>query len=366
MLYSTCKPKKPDFILFFLVVILSLFGIVMIYNASVFEAFQIYADKYHFLKAQLVWFGIGLTSLLVTTFIPLSLIRRLGGVFFSLTLILLVLVLIPGIGNTALGARRWINIGGFGLQPTELVKLSLSIYLSAWLIKHRSFWSYLIILGVILGLIMLQPDLGTAIVIIFFSVIVYYVSGANWLYLLAVGILGSLSGLALILTSAYRKARLLTFLNPAQDPLGSSYHIRQALITIGSGGLFGLGLGQSRQKYQFLPQVTTDSIFAVIAEELGFIGACFLIIILFIIIFKAFKIARLAVDDFSKLLATAIASWLAIQITVNLAAMMALIPLTGVPLPFISYGGSSLVVSLTATGLLLNISRYQKNSKKNV
>lgn len=364
MLKNFTKPKKPDFSLFILALVLTLFGIVMVYNASVFEAFQIYADKYHFLKAQLVWFGIGLLSLLIVTFIPLNLIKKTAGVFFSLTLVLLGLVLIPGIGNSALGARRWINIGGFSLQPTELAKLSLSIYLSAWLIKHRSFWAYLIVLGLVLGLIMLQPDLGTAIIIIFSSVIVYYVSGVNWLYLLAVGIFGSLSGAALILTSAYRKARVLTFINPAQDPLGSSYHIRQALITIGSGGLWGLGLGQSRQKYQFLPQVTTDSIFAVIAEELGFIGAGLLIILLLMLIFKAFKLARLAADDFSKLLAAAIASWLAIQVTVNLAAMLALIPLTGVPLPFISYGGSSLIVNLTAVGLLLNISRYQLNPKK--
>jgi cell division protein FtsW len=364
MLKNFTKPKKPDFSLFILVLVLTLFGIVMVYSASVFEAFQIYADKYHFLTAQLLWFGIGLLSLLIMTFIPLNLIKKTAGIFFSLTLVLLVIVLIPGIGNTALGARRWINIGGFGLQPTELAKLSLSIYLSAWLIKHRSFWSYLIILGLVLGLIMLQPDLGTAIIIIFFSVMIYYVSGANWFYLFAVGIFGSLSGLALILTSTYRKARLLTFLNPTLDPLGSSYHIRQALITIGSGGLFGLGLGQSRQKYQFLPQVTTDSIFAVIAEELGFIGAGLLIVLFLVLVFKAFKIARSAVDDFSKLLATAIASWLAIQITVNLAAMLALIPLTGVPLPFISYGGSSLIVNLTAVGLLLNISRYQINPKK--
>lgn len=364
MLKNFTKPKKPDFSLFILVLVLTFFGIVMVYSASVFEAWQIYADKYHFLKAQLLWFGIGLLGLFIMTFIPLNLIKKTAGVFFSLTLALLVIVLIPGIGNSTLGARRWINISGFGLQPTELAKLSLSIYLSAWLIKHRPFWSYLIILGLVLGLIMLQPDLGTAIIIIFSSVMVYYVSGANWFYLFAVGIFSSLSGLALILTSTYRKARLLTFLNPTQDPLGTSYHIRQALITIGSGGIFGLGLGQSRQKYQFLPQVTTDSIFAVIAEELGFIGAALLIVLFSVLVFKAFKIARMAVDDFSRLLATAIASWLAIQITVNLAAMLALIPLTGVPLPFISYGGSSLIVNLAAVGLLLNISRYQLNPKK--
>lgn len=364
MLKNYTKPKKPDWGLFFLVLALSLFGLVMVYNASTFESFQLYGEKYHFLISQAKWLGIGLLSLGIFSLIPLSLIQKIAPVFFGFTFILLILVLIPNIGDSALGARRWFNLGSFSLQPTELVKLSLSLYLSAWLIKRRSFWSYFIILGLVLGLVMLQPDLGTAIVIIFSSVVTYYVSGANWIYIVLLGVLGSLGGIGLIMTSAYRKARLLTFLNPGQDPLGSSYHIRQALITIGSGGLFGLGLGQSKQKYQFLPQVTTDSIFAVIAEEIGFFGSVILISALFWLIYKAFKIARLAADDFSRLLATSIAAWLAIQITINLSAMLALLPLTGVPLPFISYGGSSLVISLTAVGLLLNISRYQLNPKK--
>ncbi|MFH0943055.1 MAG: putative lipid II flippase FtsW [Candidatus Beckwithbacteria bacterium] len=364
MLKTTCKPKKADWGLLILVLILSLFGLVMVYNASTFEAFQLYGDKYHFLTSQVRWLGFGLISLLIARLIPIPLIQKIAPIFFGFTFLLLILVLIPGIGDSTLGARRWINLGSFSLQPTELVKLSLSIYLSAWLIKRRPFWAYLLILGLVLGLVMLQPDLGTAMVIIFSSVVVYYVSGANWLYLLLLGALGSLSGLGLILTSAYRKARLLTFFNPATDPLGSSYHIRQALITIGSGGWFGVGLGQSKQKYQFLPQVTTDSIFAVIAEEIGFFGSVILITVLFWLIYKAFRIARLAVDDFSRLLAASIASWFAIQITINLAAMLALIPLTGVPLPFISYGGSSLVVNLAAIGLLINISRYQLNPKK--
>lgn len=364
MLKPIIKPKKIDFSLLILVILISFFGLIMVYSASVVEAWQLFSDKYYFLKQQAIWLIAGFIALFVASLIPLAWIKKFSLLILIINLILLILVLIPGIGNQALGARRWLDLGFFSIQPTEMMKFSLSLYLSTWLTKARPFWNFLLILGLILGLIMLQPDLGTAIVIIFTSVIVYYVSGANWLHFFVLMIIGGLSGTGLILSSSYRRERLLTFLNPTHDPLGSSYHVRQALIAIGSGGLWGLGIGQSRQKYQFLPQVTTDSIFAVIAEELGFIGAALVIVVLFAIIYKAFKIARMAGDDFSRLFATAIASWLAVQTVVNLAAMLALLPLTGVPLPFISYGGSSLIIILIAVGFLLNISRYQINPKK--
>lgn len=364
MLRQTVKPKRFDLALLMMVLAISLFGLVMVYNASVMEAWLLFSDKYHFLKFQSLWLAAGLFFMFLMTYIPLELVKKSAPVVLIINLILLIVVLIPGMGSQTFGARRWLNFGPFSPQPTEMVKLTLSIYLAAWLIKQRSFRHYLLILGLVLGLIMLQPDLGTAAVIVFTSISVYYISGANWLNLFILGIGGGLSGLGLIFSSSYRKERLLTFLNPAHDPLGSSYHIRQALIAIGSGGLFGLGLGQSRQKYQFLPQVTTDSIFAVIAEELGFIGAAAVIILLFMIIFRAFKIARGSSDNFSRLLASGITSWLAIQTVINLAAMLSLLPLTGVPLPFISYGGSSLIITLTGIGLLLNISRYQVSVKK--
>ena len=352
-------------VLALLVVGLSLFGLLMVYNASVVEAYQLFSDKYHFLKLQAIWLGLGLISLVITSIVPYQLFRKLAPLALIINIILLITVLIPGVSQQAYGARRWINLGDFSLQPTELIKLTLVIYLAAWLSKKRSFWLYLVVLGVILGLVMLQPDLGTAVVIIFTAILVYYTSGASFIYLLLVGVLGTGSGLGLILSSPYRKERLLTFLNLNRDPLGSSYHIRQALIAIGSGGLWGLGLGQSRQKYQFLPQVTTDSIFAIIAEEIGFIGASLVIIVLFSIVFRSLRIAARAPDTFSRLLAVGIAGWIGFQTLINIAAMLALLPLTGVPLPFISYGGSSLIVIMTAVGLLLNVSRYQVNPKRN-
>ncbi len=358
------KPKKPSLTILSLVFGLTIFGVLMVYNASVIEAFQIFSDKYHFLKQQTLWAGIGWLMLLLTTFIPLDLIKKLAPLALLFNIFLLILVLIPGLSNQTYGARRWINLFGFTLQPTELIKLTLVIYLAAWLDKDRPVWPYLVILGVILGLVMLQPDLGTSIVIILTAVLVYYSSGAKLIYLFLLGAIGSLLGSSLILFSDYRKARLMTFLNPSSDPLGSSYHVRQALIAIGSGGWWGLGLGQSRQKYQFLPQVTTDSIFAIIAEELGFVGASLLIIALFFFIYKALNLAKLAPNNFQKLLAIGITSWIGIQTIINLSAMLSLLPLTGVPLPFISYGGSSLVVTLIGVGLLLNISRFSISPKK--
>lgn len=358
------KLHKPNPTLFFTAIGLTVFGIIMVYNASVVEAFDLFSDKYHFLKLQALWTVVGLVALLTLTFTPLTLIKKIAPAALLVNIILLILVLIPGVSNVTHGARRWISLFGFNLQPTELIKLTLTIYLSAFLSSKRSIWQFIFILASILGLIMLQPDLGTSIVVILTAVLVYYISGANLLHLLSLGILGGLSGLGLILTSTYRKARLLTFLNPESDPLGSSYHIRQALIAIGSGGLWGLGLGQSRQKYQFLPEVTTDSIFAIIAEELGFFGSSLVILALFFLIYQGFRLAKLAPDSFTKLLATGITSWIGLQVLINLSAMLSILPLTGVPLPFISYGGSSLIVILSGVGLLLNISRFSINPKK--
>jgi len=208
-------------------------------------------------------------------------------------------------------------------------------------------------------LIMLQPDLGTAVILAATGLVVYFVSGGSLFLISLAGLFGLLSGAALIFFSSYRRERFLTFLNPARDPLGASYHIRQILIAIGSGGLFGVGLGQSRQKYEYLPEATTDSIFAVIAEELGFVGAISLLVLFLLVVWRGMRIAKEAPDDFARLLAVGITAWIGFQALVNLSAMVAIVPLTGVPPPFISYGGSSLVLSLTAMGILVNISKQR-------
>ena len=337
--------------------LLALFGLLAIYDASVVEAYKDFSDKFHFAKQQATWLVIGIASSLVVMNIPLSLIRRYAHIFLLIGFALMVLVLIPGIGSKFLGARRWIIFGPVVIQPSELIKIALVIYLARWLEVERSLKHFLALLGLCLGLVMLQPDLGTSLIIVGTCFVLYYISGARSkdisLFLLSLSLVMSI----LVVASPYRLNRLKTFMDPTTDPLGASYHINQVLFGLGSGGLTGVGLGQSRQKFAYLPEATTDSIFVIIAEEFGFIGSSLVIISLLGLCAASFKIALLATDRFDKLLSSGISLMFLTQIIVNLGAMTALIPLTGVPLPFISYGGSSLVTNFLSLGLLANVAK---------
>jgi len=363
MLTLKAQKQKPDYLTALVIFGLVLFGLLMVYDASVIEAYHKFSDKYFYLKQQLKWVGLGLLSGLIFARVDYQKLSKFAGLGMLITIILLVLVLIPGVGLKALGAKRWVNLGGFSLQPAELTKLVFVLFLASWLSKQRRLLPLIFLTGLILGLIVLEPDLGTAVVIITSSFLLYFVSGAPLLSLCLLALSGLLGGLVLIWLSPYRRQRFLTFLDPTLDPLGASYHIRQALIAIGSGGLFGVGLGRSLQKYQYLPAATTDSIFAVIAEETGFAGSLVVILAFLFLIWRGIRIAKEAPDRFGQLLATGITSWIAIQALINFAAMVALVPLTGVPLPFISYGGSSMVTSLVAIGILLNISKKRVKRK---
>jgi cell division protein FtsW len=344
----------------FLILIICLWGVVTVYNASVVEAYRDFGDKYHFATQQLKWLGLGIALFFIAAKIPLSWIRKFSLPLLIFSLFLMLIVLIPGVGGKVMGARRWINLAGFTLQPSELMKLSLIIYLSFWLEKPRPVGSFLLLLGAILGLTMLQPDLGTAIILASTGFIIYYLSGAPLVELLLIGLGGALSSLVLIFSSAYRKARVLTYLDPTKDPLGTSYHINQVLLALGSGGWLGVGLGRSRQKYEFLPEATTDSIFAVLGEEIGFLGSLVIIALLITLCLLILKTAIRSHIRFNQLLAGGIGVWLGSQTLLNLAAMVALVPLTGIPLPLISYGGSSLVTILTGLGLIINIVSSEK------
>ncbi|HCJ52623.1 MAG TPA: putative lipid II flippase FtsW [Candidatus Kerfeldbacteria bacterium] len=285
-----------------------------------------------------------------------------------LTILLLVAVFIPGIGYGFGGARRWISLGSTTFQPTELLKLTFVMYLATWVEKRGSaikdaaygFAPFVASLGIVAVLVMLQPDLGTMTVVALISIIIYFVAGAPLKHLLWMMGGGSILTFLVIQMSDYRSARFTVFLNPNLDPQGIGYHINQALLAIGSGGVLGLGLGHSRQKYNFLPEVTGDSIFAIIAEELGFILSVGLIALFLALMFRGFSIAQHAPDTFGKLLATGITSWFVLQAFVNIGAMVGILPLTGIPLPFVSYGSSALAVSLLAAGILINISRQTK------
>jgi len=353
------KKKKAgfDYTLFFLSTALSLFGLVMIYNASSVEAFEVFQDKYYYLKNQALWAAIGILIMIVISKIDYRLFKKIAAPLFFVNIFLLVLVLIPGIATKIKGARRWISLGFVVFQPAELAKLTFTIYLATWLLERRRFIHFLALVFLFSFLIILEPDLGTLVVIISNAFLIYFIAGASFFKLVLLLGTAVLAVLLMIFKSPYRRERLVTFFNPAKDPLGSSYHIRQVLISLGAGGIFGIGLGQSRQKYQFLPEATSDSIFAIIGEETGFLGAGLVVFIFLFIVLRGIKIAQNTDNKFGKLLALGISGWIGIQTMVNLGAMVALIPLTGLPLPFLSYGGSSLIVTLASIGILLSISR---------
>lgn len=350
--------RKIDLPLLSVVVFLTFFGLLMIFSASSYIAFRDFGDKYHFVKEQLIWIIVGIGALFGFAFsnyrrlFLLSLPMLLAGIVF------LVLVFIPPFGVRALGAARWIDVGLFTLQPTEFIKLALAVYLAAWFSqKERGrLPAFLLLIGIVLVLVLLEPDMGTATIILIEALSVYFLSGGSvWYFTFLVPMIGTI-GYFLIKYEPYRAKRLTSFLQ-FDSFAQSSYHVRQILISLGSGGLFGLGLGNSIQKYAYLPENATDSIFAIIGEELGFVGSVVLILLFLFVIWRGFRIAGGANDVFGKLLAGGITSFLAAQMLINLGAQTALLPLTGVPLPFISYGGSALIVNLCAVGILLSIGR---------
>lgn len=355
--------KKIDFLLLISVLFLTFFGLFMIYDASSFVAFRDFADKYHYVKDQFFWIFLGVIALFIFSLIDYHKFYNLAIPILFIGIGLLLLIFVPGIGVKILGARRWIDLGFIVLQPSEFIKLALAIYLAAWFSNKEKnrLWAFLLLLGFVLFLVMLQPDMGTAVIILFEGIALYFLSGAKVVYFVFLAPLIAVLGFLLAKLEPYRAARIATFLNFNQDISASSYHVRQILIALGSGGLTGLGLGNSLQKYAYLPENTTDSIFAIIAEELGFLGAIFIIFVFLLIVWRGFYIATSAKDAFGKLLAGGIIVFLAAQVLINLAAQTALLPLTGIPLPFISYGGSALIINLSAIGILLNISKQRKN-----
>lgn len=357
------KPSTPtgDRWLIGSAIFLSLFGLLMVYDSSVAIALRDFSDQYYFLKEQARWFVVGILAMAAASRVDYHMWARLAVPLLVSTLVLLLVVFVPGIGLVAGGAHRWISLGFFVFQPAELTKLSLTVYLSTWFAtkeKGRTF-AFLLLLAMVVGLVVAEPDLGTAIVIVGIAVTLYFLSGAPiWYFgLLVPAVIAALVILAV--SSPYRFARVTTFFNPEGDPLGASYQIRQVLLALGSGGWFGTGIGRSRQKYEYLPEANTDSIFAIIAEEIGFVGALIVIGLFLFLIWRGFRIAKRAPDTLGRLMASGIASWIGIQTAINLSANVALVPLTGVPLPLVSYGGSSLVMVLTGIGILLNISRYR-------
>lgn len=357
---KTIQPRLFTQILLLTLFLLG-FGLIMIYSASVAEALKDFGTKWYFVLLQIKWALVGVVMMLVASRVPVKTWERLAPLILVGGLFLLLLVIIPGIGTKVQGARRWLVLPFMTLQPSELIKLVEVIYLSSWLAKNKvTIPQFLAFLGVTGGLIMLQPDMGTAIVVTLIAIVMYFISGQSVHNLMIIGAVGILLGGLFIAFEPYRLARLTTFLDPGKDPLGSSYHIRQVILGLGSGGISGLGIGRSRQKYEYLPESTTDSIFAVVGEELGFVGGVALIGVFVYLLSLIFKIATSARAGFASNLAAGIGTWIAVQVLLNLAAMVALTPLTGVPLPLVSYGGSALIMVLTGIGVALSVAREEK------
>lgn len=340
-------------------------GLVMISSSSVVLSQQYFGSNYAFVSKQLEHVGVGLVLMAILSRIDYRIWQRLAPWILGLIFVLLIAAKVPGIGQTVNGAQRWIALGPFTFQPTELVKLLAILYFSAWFAakqEHitsivRGFLPFLTLLGLIAILILVQPDAGTAMVTVFTIISIYFIAGAPWAHMSYGLVVGGGALGALIASAPYRLERLLTFLNPGANTLGSGYHINQALLAIGAGNWMGLGFGQSKQKFLYLPEPHTDSIFAITVEELGFVRATLVLAVLLFVILRGYQIVRRSPDPFARYVAAGITSLIAIQSFTNIGAMLGVLPLTGVTLPFISYGGTSLIFMMGAVGILLNISR---------
>lgn len=359
------KKKTADLAIFLAVIGLLSIGIVMVFSASAVKAYAQYNDSYYFLKKQLCWGILGLLAMFVTMKADYRGWRKWSKPFFIIAVFLLVAVLVPGIGTVINGARRWISVG-FQFQPSEICKLAIVIFMADRLARTperiTNFWKglfpNLVILGVVFALIIKEPDMGTALVIGGTVMIMLFTAGARIGHL--AGLMSLIAPLiwVLIKVEPYRAKRLFAFMDPWRDPLDTGFHIIQSLFALGSGGLFGLGLGRSRQKFFYLPENHTDFIFAILGEELGFIGGATVLCLFFLFAWRGYRTAVVAPDLFGSLVAVGITSLITLQALINIGVVTSSIPVTGITLPFISFGGTSLVFLLTGVGILLNISKH--------
>ncbi len=360
--------STPDMVIFVITLIILAIGIIMVYSSSAVISLNKHGDIYYYLKRQLLFAFLGILAMYVTMNIDYWHWRKWAKVILLISFILLIAVLIPGIGTLRNGARSWLGVGAFSIQPSEFTKLAMIMFMADFLTKHqeklksffKGFLPSLLILGSAFALIMLQPDLGTGTVLLGTIIIIIFVAGAKLSHLITLFSIGILGFIGLILAAPYRIQRITSFLDPWKDPLGAGYQVIQSLYAIGPGGLFGLGLGMSRQKFYYIPEPQTDFIFAILSEELGFIGGGFVLLLFLILMWRGIRTAILAPDMFGSLLATGIIGMIIIQVIINISVVISLMPVTGITLPLISYGGSSLTLTLTAIGILLNISRFAR------
>lgn len=360
------KIGKPDKGLIIIILILFAVGLGMLLSASMNISEEQTGNPYYYFLHQLTYGGIvGLIAFFICQRIDYKFWKKVSLLIFFLALILCVLVFVPQLGMKHGGAQRWLVFGPINFQPSEFLKLALIIYLATFFSKKgaqvgttNTLIPFLAITAVVGGLIAAQNDAGTLGLIVVVGFVMYFLSGAKIPHIIIV-ILCYLAALfALIKFFPHRMERLMTFLSPSTDPQGISYQINQALLAIGSGGIFGKGPGHSIQKYNYLPEPMGDSVFAIMAEEIGFVGCVIFLVLIFLLIFKGLKISKKINDNFGKLLACGIISWFGFQTLINVGAISGIIPLTGIPLPFVSYGGSALIITLAGAGILVNISKH--------
>jgi len=341
-------------------------GIVMVYSTSAILAGERFGDPYYFLKRQALYAGVGFFLMILMMFLPYRILNQLAYPIFGISVLLLIAVLVPGIGHRAGGAMRWLKIGGFTFQPSEFAKLGLIIFLAYFLTKKEEkirsfsfgFLPTLLLSGLVIGLVIKEPDFGAALFLAVMVFILLFVSGARVIYIASALLLAVPVIYGLLMSAEYRYKRLIGFIRPWDDPTGTSFQIIQSFLSFGSGGLFGLGLGEGRQKLFFLPAPHTDFIFSIVGEELGLVGAMVVVTLFFILAFRGIQIGISIPDKFGSYLALGITLMISIQAIINMGVVLGLLPTKGLTLPFVSYGGTSLIANFIGLGILLHLSTH--------
>ncbi|GMA49170.1 stage V sporulation protein E [Alicyclobacillus contaminans] len=357
--------RNFDYTIVAVTLVLLTIGLVMVHSASSVISAQKFDDPFYYFKRQLMWAALGLVLMFTMANVDYHRLRPLAPKFIIASFLFLVVVLIPGVGVNRGGSQAWLGIGSFGIQPSEFAKLAIILFLAHYLADAadrmesfvRGFLPPLFISLLAVGLIMLEPDLGQSVVIMGTTVVLLFAAGARVRHIGVLAGGGLLAFAALVAMAPYRIKRIVAFLDPWQDPLGKGYQVIQSLYALGSGGLVGLGLGNSRQKYLYLPEPQTDFIYSILGEELGFLGCATVLALFAVLVWRGYRTAMYATDEFGSLLAAGITGMIAVQVLINVGVVTSSIPATGITLPFVSFGGSSLTLMLTGVGILLNISR---------
>ncbi|MGE0228610.1 MAG: putative lipid II flippase FtsW [Dehalococcoidia bacterium] len=363
----TVRRHGPDYLLLAVLTVLLVIGLIAVYSSSYALGYAEYDDPNYFIKKQVFFTALGLLGMFIAMNVDYRILMRLSPLLMLGALIGLAAALLPGIGLEQNGARRWIALGPLPpLQPSEFAKVAVLIYMAAWLaakgdtVRDLSLGvlPFVSMVGLIGALIMMEPDMGTAMMVALITGTLFFVAGAKLTHLVALVGSGLVMAVILILSHGYRADRLTAFTSAESDPTGVGFHALQMLVAFGSGGIGGLGLGVSRQKFFYIPGSHTDGVLAIVGEELGFVGVVVVLLLFVVFLARGLRIAMRAPDRFGSLIATGVIAWIALQLLINVGGVTRSIPLTGIPLPFLSYGGSSIMALLIAVGVLLSVSRY--------